>query len=345
MPYPIKMKAEHRSIKFTSCTPSIGKDLRVSGTALGASFLCLSLLVGCASNPDQEQAVDSVESTIQSEDAIPTASSSPTEQASVETKTSSETTSNNTASAEAAPQDVTAEVSSTAPQVTAEPIPEPSSNTAPETPSNTPANTAATAEEPVAIEESQTAAELSDQQPSEQENTLTATDANDGNTIAAINEDTVAVGEPTNNEAASAQPVIRTNKNIGKSYGIWTLKDAGNGFCKLKTPTLQIGNDEYSSQIWMDIEEQQVIVNAYMALDIKHPKTGIQIDNQALLPFAEKVNSTRAVVSGDITTQLSAGKELRIFINGKEVGKQVLKRNVKLTNMNAAISALRSCGN
>ena len=93
----------------------------------------------------------------------------------------------------------------------------------------------------------------------------------------------------------------------------------------------------------MDIEEHQVVVNAYMPLDINHPKTGIQIDNQALVPFTEQANSTRAIITADMTSQLASGKVLHVLINGKEIGNKVLKRNVKLTDMNTAITALRSC--
>ncbi len=151
-------------------------------------------------------------------------------------------------------------------------------------------------------------------------------------------------------EASSNQnpgsPAARSTNNIGKSYGIWTLKETDNGRCKLSTSTLQIStsNNEYSSQIWMDIEEQRIVVNAFMPMEITHPNTGIQIDNQALIPFTEKLYSTRAVVNGDLTSELAQGKELHIFINGKEVGKQVLRRDVALTNMNSGINALQSCG-
>jgi hypothetical protein len=149
--------------------------------------------------------------------------------------------------------------------------------------------------------------------------------------------------EPTTSPTA---PVARSEKDIGNSYGIWTLKKSNNGLCKLSSPTLQTStsNSEYSSQIWMDIEEQRIVVNAFMSLEITHPKTGIQIDDQALIPFTEKVYSTRAVVTGNLTTKLAQGNQVHIFINGKEVGKQVLKRDVKLTHMSSAINALQNCG-
>lgn len=151
---------------------------------------------------------------------------------------------------------------------------------------------------------------------------------------------------PATSAATSTVPLTRTGNDIGKSYGIWTLKNSSNGFCKLSTPTLQAStsNRDYSSQIWINIEEQRIIVNAFMPLDITHPKSGIQIDNQTLIPFTEKANSTRVVITGDHTATLAAGKQLTIFVNGKDVGKQVLQRNVKLTNMNNAINALKGCG-
>ena len=141
-------------------------------------------------------------------------------------------------------------------------------------------------------------------------------------------------------------PVTRSEKDIGQSFGIWTLKKTGNGFCKLSTPTLQIStsNKDYSSQIWIDIEEQRLVVNAFMPMDITKPNTGIQVDNQALIPFTEKLYSTRAVVTASLTNELAQGKNLKIFINGKEVGKQILQRNVPLTNMSNAIVSLKRCG-
>ncbi len=292
MPNLVKMQAEQHKNEFTSCTHFVGKGL-------GASLLCLSVLAGCASNPDKEQPIDTAENTIQTEDI---------------------TTPEN-ASQEVATEAVSASDTSTPP-------------TPPTTTPNTSTEVPAVAEVNSAPEGEPASNTPNDDQPQ------LATD-----TAAASGEIAVTAEEAINSEATANQPLTRSSKNLGKSYGIWTLKGTDNGFCKLKTPTLQIGNKEYSSQIWMDIEEQKIVVNAYMALDIEHPKTGIQIDNQALMPFADRVSSTRAVVSGDMTARLSAAKELHIFINGKEVGKQVLKRNVKLTNMNAAISALRSCSN
>lgn len=308
----VKMQAEQSKNEFTSYTHTIGKGL-------GASLLCLSVLAGCASNPDQDQPIDSAENTIQTEEVTTPESNSQAEGVDTAKNTSTDNE----------PQDVTTETASITTE-TATPETVTTSATTPETTTKT----SAMAEEGLATEGEPAAAELSSEQP------IPAADTTKTAGALAIGAETTAADEET-----TGQPLTRSSKNLGKSYGIWTLKDAGNGFCKLKTPTLQIGNKEYSSQIWMDIEEQKIIVNAYMALDIKHPKTGIQIDNQALVPFAEKVNSTRAVVTGDMTAQLSAGKELHIYINGKEVGKKVLKRNVKLTDMNAAISALRSCSN
>lgn len=312
----VKMQAEQSKNEFTSCAHTIGKGL-------GASLLCLSVLSGCASNPDQDQPVDSAENAIQTEEVAMPEHNAQAEEASTETQISTENDS----------QEVTTKTASTTPETTSETA---TDQTTPITTSTT----SAAVEEGLTPEAEPKVAELNSEQPTPTTDTTTTAE-----TLAITGEVAAIDAEETNKQAAVGQPLTRSSKNLGKSYGIWTLKDAGNGFCKLKTPTLQIGNKEYSSQIWMDIEEQQIIVNAYMALDIKHPKTGIQIDNNTLMPFAEKVNSTRAVVTGDMTAQLSSGKELHIFINGEEVGKQVLKRNVKLTDMNAAISALRSCSN
>lgn len=308
----VKMQAEQSKNEFTSCAHTIGKGL-------GASLLCLSVLSGCASNPDQDQPVDSAENAIQTEEVAMPEHNAQAEEASTETQISTENDS----------QEVTTKTASTTSETATD-----------QTTPITTSTTSAAVEEGLTPEAEPKVAELNSVQPTPTTDTTTTAE-----TLAITGEVAAIDAEETNKQAAVGQPLTRSSKNLGKSYGIWTLKDAGNGFCKLKTPTLQIGNKEYSSQIWMDIEEQQIIVNAYMALDIKHPKTGIQIDNNTLMPFAEKVNSTRAVVTGDMTAQLSSGKELHIFINGEEVGKQVLKRNVKLTDMNAAISALRSCSN
>lgn len=308
----VKMQAEQSKNEFTSCAHTIGKGL-------GASLLCLSVLSGCASNPDQDQPVDSAENAIQTEEVAMPEHYAQAEEASTETQISTENDS----------QEVTTKTASTTSETATD-----------QTTPITTSTTSAAVEEGLTPEAEPKVAELNSEQPTPTTDTTTTAE-----TLAITGEVAAIDAEETNKQAAVGQPLTRSSKNLGKSYGIWTLKDAGNGFCKLKTPTLQIGNKEYSSQIWMDIEEQQIIVNAYMALDIKHPKTGIQIDNNTLMPFAEKVNSTRAVVTGDMTAQLSSGKELHIFINGEEVGKQVLKRNVKLTDMNAAISALRSCSN
>lgn len=199
--------------------------------------------------------------------------------------------------------------------------------------------------EPEASSETETKTNITSEQkePAATENTQTAEPPVATEKSAAP---IIAITSSPDSAQTPNTPTARSENDIGNSYGIWTLKKADNGFCKLSTPTLQTStsNNEYSSQIWMDIEEQRIVVNAFMSMDIAHPKTGIQIDNQTLVPFTEKLYSTRAVVTGNLTTELSQGNQLHIFINGKEVGKQVLKRDVSLTNMNSAINALQSCG-
>ncbi|MFD2229573.1 hypothetical protein [Alkalimarinus sediminis] len=352
MPYLARMQAKQNNQTSTN-THTIGKGF-------GASLLCLSVLAGCASTPDQQDAIEPSDNIVQVEQkATPEEASSQasTTDSSAPTVTDTTPQPNEPNTAKLTPSDNTATVDANTDNIATAPT-EPPSNSTPATAGTTvatetntqipddtqtaealgtttegamavAANTTQEGAEVTALESTEDAA-TSDDATVSGDNSLTAGETMDENQVQAAE--------------SAPQPVTRTKKDLGKSYGIWTLKDAGNGFCKLKTPTLQISGKDYSSQIWLDIEEQKVVVNAYMPLNINHPKTGIQVDNQPLMPFAEKVSSTRAVVVGDMTTQLSSGKELRIFINGKEVGKQVLKRDVKLNNMNAAISALRSCG-
>lgn len=323
MPNLVKMQAKKNN-KLPSATTNVSKGL-------GASLLCLSVLAGCASNPDQEPLSESMNETTQAKEvtAAPE-SNAKAEQGSTEiTPTPDNTGASQTQPAtnqEAAPQSAATNTTAAneATQATSNELTE---NTVADAPTSTETDTAV-APAVLAVDAEAAATEA----------TLETTPALDATAAT----ETTPELEMTPAET-TGQPLVRSSKNLGKSYGIWTLKEADNGYCKLKTPTLQIGGKEYSSQIWLDIEEQKIVVNAYMPLNIEHPKTGIQIDNQALTPFTEKVNSTRAVVMGDMTSQLASGKELHIFINGKEVGKQVLKRNVKLTSMNNAISALRSC--
>ncbi|WP_250657204.1 hypothetical protein [Alkalimarinus coralli] len=335
-----------------STKPAISKGL-------GASLLCLSMLVGCASTTEREQPSESVDVTPSDAPQVQAAEPEAAKPAATQGQaTQQQTTQDQIEQNEAS----TIEGATVTAEDTIQP--EPSAETPAETSAEAGVNPESDAEtasveppstEPEAQITTAATANQAEVSPATADEGVT-TDAESplpdstqpANTVAAealTGSNTHDAGnlQDANSENPADQPVVRSSNNLGKSYGIWTLRSADNGFCKLKTPTLQISNTEYSSQIWMDIEEQQVIVNAYMPLNINHPKTGIQIDNQALLPFAEKVNSTRAIVKGDITSQLSAGKELHIFINGKEVGKQVLQRNVKLTNMNTAISALKSC--
>jgi len=198
---------------------------------------------------------------------------------------------------------------------------------------------------PEAKIETETSIESPQQEPTITENVQTPGTSITANTEAP-EPAPILVPPPSDLSENTAAPIIRSEKDIGNSYGIWALKKSNNGFCKLSSPTLQTStsNNEYSSQIWMDIEEQRIIVNAYMSLDITHPKTGIQIDNQPLIPFTEKLYSTRAIITGDFTNELAEGKQLHIFINGEEVDKKILKRDVKLTHMNIAIRALQHCG-
>ncbi|UZE95291.1 hypothetical protein [Alkalimarinus alittae] len=300
------------------------------GKGLGASMFCLAVLAGCASNPEQAQPIEQVESTEKSTTEVVAPPNNPpsTEPVTTEANIDSDTDIIETPDS----SDVSTEYTAT------EAVSGDESSVRSDTTQDSAPDTATT---PNVNTLTPTASEAISEPISDANAALTeASDAIATTEVAAVS---ALNNQASMTESTSPQQISRSSKNLGNSYGIWTLKDAGNGFCKLKTPTLQIGNKEYSSQIWMDIEEQQVVVNAYMSLDITHPKTGIQIDNQALVPFTQKANSTRAIISRDLTSQLASGNVLHVLINGQEIGKKVLKRNVKLTNMNAAITALKSC--
>ncbi len=325
--------------------------------SLGSGILCISLLAGCASAPDQPQPIDPETST-------PTMQEAPSVVTPQETKASVVApVTENTVEQPSTPEDSGVKDSTTEDSV------EQTATT--------------TADENSAVESGEEATQsptgvLVASQADNSDVTVSSAEirSTTGDTIDDTIDDTIGdrTGDTTDNTSAQAVSEAapeatltaalvaaseveettattqsesltpRSKNNMGKSYGIWTLKPSGNGYCKLSTPTLQTGNKEYSSQIWMDIEEQRVVVNAFMSLDIAHPKSGIQIDNQPLIPFSEKVYSTRAVVVGDLTTQLAEGNQLHVYINGQEVGKQVLRRDVTLTQMNTAIAALKSCG-
>lgn len=351
MPNLAKSQEEHVNTEFALFS-------RPAMKGISASLLCLAVLAGCASTaeisdtaeaaPNIEAAEVKVEKT-ETEAATPEDNQPPTEVTSTDTTDTADATVETVATTA-----LTAETAAAA-------------STAEVTPTETVETTAVDTDiiETPGNEEAEMAVQSAITEPVQAVDTTPLSEPNSPSTTTPGNEpidtldsavpapeadalaasiDTAALNETSAEaESTAVQVLPRTNKNLGKSYGIWKLKAADNNACKLKTPTLQIGNKEYSSQIWLDIEEHQMVVNAYMPLDISHPKTGIKINNQALIPFTKKANSTRAIITGDLTTQLASGQVLSVLINGKEIGKKVLKRNVKLNNMSNAITALNSC--
>ena len=143
-------------------------------------------------------------------------------------------------------------------------------------------------------------------------------------------------------------PNSSANKTFDrKAFGIWTIEKSGEGqyagICRVSTPTRQLDQPDYSTQLWLNIINDELIVNTSTSIDIKQQGVGIKTNNEKLTPFSKSMHSDTVVWSGDIAKILKNSHQLDIVIGGHELGKKTIATSFSLKNLKSAYSAYDDC--
>ncbi len=130
-------------------------------------------------------------------------------------------------------------------------------------------------------------------------------------------------------------------------YGMWKIaKDEPSAYrehCTLASATMQVSFDNYSTQVWLKVVGDELLVNATTNIDINRPRVGVKLDNGPLQSFTKKHFQTSAVWSGDLESALNTKKRLSVIIGGNELGARTQEVSVELKDLKRAYAEYRKC--
>ncbi len=112
--------------------------------------------------------------------------------------------------------------------------------------------------------------------------------------------------------------------------------------CRLTTDTFEITQNDYSTQLWLDISSNQLSVVTSTNVNIRQKGVGIQFDGQKLIPFSANQFANTAVVNQDLSKLLLASNELNIYIGGNEFN-GVQQVSIPLQGLKQAFKEYKTC--
>lgn len=130
-------------------------------------------------------------------------------------------------------------------------------------------------------------------------------------------------------------------------YGMWKIAKGDHSLyrenCTLASTSMQVALDNYSTQIWLNVVGDDLLVNSTTNIDIRKPRVGVKLDNGPLQPFTKKQYATSAVWSGDLKQALQNNKQLSVVIGGDELGNRTKEVAVELVDLKRAYSEYTKC--
>jgi len=170
-------------------------------------------------------------------------------------------------------------------------------------------------------------------------------------TAAGVEAKTIASEKTSVPEVATTTPKApnsSANKTFDrKAFGIWTIEKSGEGqyagICRVSTPTRQLDQPDYSTQLWLNIINDELIVNTSTSIDIKQQGVGIKTNSEKLTPFSKNIYADTVVWSGDLDKILKKSNQLDIVIGGSELGKKTIVTSLNLNDLKKAYSAYNNC--
>lgn len=159
---------------------------------------------------------------------------------------------------------------------------------------------------------------------------------------------------PVNNDVvATALPqkillLAEPNSNPNSmDYGMWQLTKNGDSqyqeVCTLSSSTIQIEDENYSTQVWINVVGNDLLVNSTTNLDIKKSNVGLSFDNGAVQKFNKNYFRTSAVWNGNLDSALQNNKQLKIRLGGNELGRRIQEVAISLKDLKRAYTEYRQC--
>lgn len=108
-----------------------------------------------------------------------------------------------------------------------------------------------------------------------------------------------------------------TKADLPVTIELWTLKEdrkqVGNPLV-LTTPTWQMGDGDYLSQIWLTLTESHLAVHSSSDIDPEIPGTGVTLGDGELQAFTRIEDNNIAILEGDWFSRMAAGGSLKLAL-------------------------------
>lgn len=104
-------------------------------------------------------------------------------------------------------------------------------------------------------------------------------------------------------------------KDLPITLDMWSLrKNANDGHLQVSTPTWQMGEGSYLSQIWLTADKSGLFVHSSSDIDPNAKGSGVELNGGERVPFTRIESGNVAVLEGDWMEKLSDGGTLEIFL-------------------------------
>lgn len=125
------------------------------------------------------------------------------------------------------------------------------------------------------------------------------------------------------NNVSMGKALNVSSSDLPLTVELWTLREQYNNTAALvlKTPTMQMGERNYFSQISLTLEADQLVIYSSSDIDADLSGIGVKLNGGELIPFDRIEGTNAGILEGDWMNKLAGGGELEImlgFFPGRE---------------------------
>ena len=133
-----------------------------------------------------------------------------------------------------------------------------------------------------------------------------------------------------------------SEKDLPVTLELWTLRKGfqpGEGL-ELSTPTLQMGDGDYLSQIRLTLTADQLVINSSSDIDTSLSGVGVRYNGGTLIPIDRVDGGTIGVIKGDWMSRFAEGGNLEIslgFFPDKAQDSPVFKKEASINALSKLV--------
>ena len=146
----------------------------------------------------------------------------------------------------------------------------------------------------------------------------------------------------------NTKPLNISLKNLPITHDIWQFKQGVSALEQgvvVSTPTWEMGKQNYNSQIWVTLMENQILINSSSDIDPSAGALGVAIDGGELIPFTRIAEKNIGVLEGEWLDLLKEGGKMDIYLGffpGKIPTSQVFKTDLNLDSLSRVVPTYRN---